>query len=200
MTSLSIEQELRREALRLCDRYVAEVVVGFGLCPWAVPALRAGRVARAVVTEAAPAPEACLPAIDAWEAGGGVSIGLLVLPRFAGKRAAFEAFAERVRRADRARRAGEPAFAVAAFHPEAPATFTGPHQMVSWVRRTPDPLLQFVRTDALDAVKSGGADVSAEVAARNHATLTAPGERERFEVVIRALRADRDATYARLGV
>ena len=90
-------------------------------------------------------------------------------------------------------------FAVAAFHPEALATFTGPHQLVSWVRRTPDPLLQFVRTDALDAVKVGG-DVSAEVAAHNHAVLTAPGETARFDAVIRALRADRDAAYARLGI
>lgn len=198
--SSAIDEELRREALRLCERYVEEVVVGFGLCPWAVPALRAGRVARAVVTDEAPAPQACLPIIDAWEAGGRVSIGLLVLPRFAGTRGAFDGFAEKVRRADKARRADEPAFAVAAFHPDGLATFTGPHQLVSWVRRTPDPLLQFVRTDALAAVKGAGADVSGDVAAHNHATLTAPGQTERFEVVIRALRADRDATYARLGL
>ena len=200
MTGSSIDEQLRREALRLCDRYVEEVVVGFGLCPWAMPALRGGRVARAVVTDGSPAPEACLPIVDEWRDGGGVSIGLLVLPRFVGTRGAFDAFAEKVRRADRARRVSTPAFAVAAFHPEALPTFNGPHQLVSWVRRTPDPLLQFVRVEALDAVKAGGADVSADVAARNHATLMAPGATERFEAVIRALRADRDATYARLGL
>ena len=194
------DEELRREALRLCDRYVEEVVVAFGLCPWAVPALRAGRVARAVMTEMAPAPEACLSIIDDWEAGGRVSIGLLALPRFAGTRGAFDAFAEKARRADRARRAGEPPFMVAAFHPDGLAAFVGPHQLVSWVRRTPDPLLQFVRADALGAVKAGGGDVSREVAERNHATLTAPGQTARFEAVIRSLRADRDETYARLGV
>jgi len=174
-------------------------VVAFGLCPWAVPALRAGRVARAVVTEVAPAAEICLPILEAWEAAR-VSIGLLLLPRFAGTRGAFDSFAERVRRVERARREGEPAFAVAAFHPHGPATFTGPHQLVSWLRRTPDPLLQFVRVDALDAVKSGGGDVSGDVAAHNHAALTAPGEAARFDAVIRALRADRDAAYARLGL
>lgn len=198
--SFSGEEELRREALRLCDRYVEEVVVGFGLCPWAVPALRGGRVARGVVTDVAPAPAACLSFIDDWEASGRVSIGLLVLPRFAGTRGAFDGFAEKVRRADRARRAGEPPFMVAAFHPEGLAAFVGPHQLVSWLRRTPDPLLQFVRADALDAVKAGAADVSGDVALHNHAALTVPGQTERFEATIRALRADRDATYARLGI
>jgi len=197
-----LDDELRREALRLCDRYVEEVVVRFGLCPWAVPALRGGRVAREVVTAPSPAPEACLPIVDAWQADGRVSIGLLVLPRFAGTRGAFDGFAEKVRRADRARAAGEPAgtFMVAAFHPEGLATFAGPHQLVSFLRRTPDPLLQFVRSDALAAVKTGDADVSAGVAAHNHAALSAPGQMERFQAVIRDLRADREATYARLGL
>jgi hypothetical protein len=191
---------LRREALRLCDRYVEEVVVGFGLCPWAAPALRGGRVARAVVTDVAPAPEACLPIIDAWEAAPRVSIGLLVLPRFAGTRGAFDGFAEKVRRQAGGRRVGEPAFMVAAFHPEGLSTFAGPHQLVSFLRRTPDPLLQFVRAEALSAVKAGGGDVSGDVATQNHASLIAPGQTERFEAVISSLRIDRDATYARLGL
>jgi len=174
--------------------------VGFGLCPWAVPALRAGRVAREVVTEAAPAPAACVPVIDAWQADGHVSIGLLVLPRFGGTRGAFDRFAEEVRRAERARRAGEPPFVVAAFHPEGLTTFAGPAQLVSFLRRTPDPLLQFVRADLLAGVLAGGPDVSGEVAAHNHATLTGPGQTARFDAVMTSLRADRDATYARLGL
>jgi len=186
--------------LRLCDRYVEEVVVGFGLCPWAAPVVRAGRVARYVVTEAAPAPAACLPVIDAWEVDGRVTIGLLVLPRFAGTRGAFDRFAEEVRRADRARRAGAPPFVVAAFHPEGLTAFAGPPQLVSFLRRTPDPMLQFVRADLLAGVLAAGPDVSGQVAAHNHATLTGPGQTARFDAVIRALRADRDATYARLGL
>jgi hypothetical protein len=179
---------------------VEEVVVGFGLCPWAAPALRGGRVARAVVTDVAPTPEACLPIMDQWESATRVSIGLLVLPRFAGTRGAFDGFAEKVRRQAGARRVGEPAFMLAAFHPQGLPTFAGPHQLVSFLRRTPDPLLQFVRADALAAVKAGGADVSGDVAAQNHSSLIGPGQTERFDAVIRALRADRDATYARLGL
>jgi len=197
-----LEDELRREALRLCDRYVQEVVVRFGLCPWAAPALRGGRVAREVVTAPSPTPEDCLPIVDGWQADARVSIGLLVLPRFAGTRGAFDAFAEKVRRLDRARSVGEAAgtFMVAAFHPEGLITFAGPHQLVSFLRRTPDPLLQFVRADALAAVKTGGADVSADVTAHNHAALSAPGQADRFQAVIRDLHADRDATYGRLGL
>lgn len=159
-----------------------------------------------MVTAPAPEPAACLPVIDAWETGadrGGraVTVGLLIFPRFRGTRGAFDAFAEKVRRADRARRSAgtEPPFVVAAFHPDGLARFAGPHQLVSFLRRAPDPLLQLVRAEALDGVKAGGADVSGAVAAHNHATLTAPGQTARFDAAIHALRADRDAAYARLG-
>ncbi|HEY4183971.1 MAG TPA: DUF1415 family protein [Polyangia bacterium] len=196
---------MRREALRLCDRYIDEVVLAFGLCPWASPSLRAGSVAREAVTRAAPVPADCLAAIDEWEAAEpAIAVGLLVIPRFAGGRAAFDTFAEGVRRADRARRGAgaEAAFVVAAFHPAGPSQFVGPHQAVSFLRRSPDPMLQLVRAELLAGVKAAGAgdDVSTGVATRNHATLMAEGAKERFEVVIRALRADRDEAYARLGL
>jgi hypothetical protein len=201
------EVPLRREALRLCDRYIDEVVLAFGLCPWAAPSLRAGTVAREALTNAAPVPTDCLAIVDRWEAVGGappVAVALLVIPRFAGSRAAFDAFAEGVRRADRARRpaGAAPPFVIAAFHPAGPGQFAGPHQLVSFLRRSPDPLLQLVRAELLAGVKAAGSggDVSNDVALRNHATLTTTGQTARFEAVIRALRADRDETYARLGI
>lgn len=202
------EAVLRREALRLCDRYIQEVVLAFGLCPWAEPSLRTGTVATQVLTRAEPTPSDCLPLIDEWAARDGregsaeVAVGLLVIPRFTGHRAAFDAFAEGVRRADRARRAVGAArpFVMAAFHPEGPSRFAGPHQLVSFLRRSPDPLLQLVRAELLDRVRSAAADVSDGIAARNHGALTMPGETARFEATIRALRADRDDSYARIGV
>jgi hypothetical protein len=209
------EDDLRREALRLCDRYIDEVVLAFGLCPWAEPSLRAGTVARHVLTGPRPVPADCLPVIDEWEAGpaggagpvGGksaaVAVGLLVIPRFTGSRAAFDTFAEGVRRADRSRRAAgaAPPFLVAAFHPVGASRFAGPHQLVSFLRRSPDPLLQLVRADLLDGVRAASVDVSGEIAARNHAAITAtPEVAARFAAVIRALHADRADSYATLGL
>lgn len=202
------EDGLRREALRLCDRYIAEVVLAFDLCPWAESSLRAGTVARHVVTGAEPTPTDCLPVMEEWAGADGregrteVAVALLVIPRFAGSRAAFDRFAEGVRRADRARRAADaaPPFVMAAFHPAGASEFTGPAQLVSFLRRSPDPLLQLVRADALARVKSAAASVSDGIAARNHAALAPPGVTARFEATIRALRADRDESYRRIGV
>ena len=198
-----------QEALRLCDRYVREVVLAFDLCPWAEASLRAGRVSRAVCMVPEPVPAECLPFVDTLDSSNvpPMDIGLLIFPRHSGGWSAFDGFAERVRRAlgeRRDRRADvkttDPAsgrFLVAAFHPDGAETFVGPHQMVSFVRRTPDPLLQFVRVDIIDRLNDSQPEMSEVVTRRNHEALQ--GERAlQLDAVTRAIRADRDATYGRL--
>ena len=200
------------EALRLCDRYVSEVVLAFGLCPWAEGVLRAGGLARRVLPGRNPLPAECLPIIDEWSgdrttAGGGgadraaIDIGFIILPLRAGSSGSFDSFAEAVRRVDRARRTREqpPPFVIAAFHPEGAQRFEGPHQLVSFVRRTPDPLLQLVRAELLDRVKIAAPGVSEQIAERNFATLRDPAATARFDAAVRDIRADRDRTYAALG-
>lgn len=191
-----------REALRLCARYVDEVVLAFGLCPWAEPAWRAGRVGRAVCLLPRPRPEDCLPHVDAFAAARapGTDIGLLLFPRTELTWAAFDGFAERVRRA----RPDSP-FLVAAFHPDGAERADNPHQAVSFLRRTPDPMLQFVRAELITRVKAAQPDVSAQVAEHNFQAMTAaPGPSGEsgaalLQAVVRELRADRAATYARLS-
>lgn len=218
------EQAVVAEALRLCDRYVHELVLAFGLCPWAEGVIRSGALGRWVLPAPNPSPQDCLAIIDAWttiashppETAGAqaatgpraqasppaVEVGFVILPRHAGSRAAFDSFAERVRRADRARRPTHEAvpFVIAAFHPEGAHTFTGPPQLVSFLRRTPDPTLQLVRADLLDRVKTAAPGVSDDIATRNFATLGDPSSAARFEAVVRLIRADRDAAYGRLGL
>jgi hypothetical protein len=176
--------------LRLCQRYIDEVVLAFGLCPWAEPALRAGSVARAVCLEHRPTAQDCLPFVTRFAAGGrpAVDIGLLLFPRANMPWAAFDAFAERVRRASGT------TFLVAAFHPQGAERAANPHQAVSYLRRTPDPMLQFVRADVIRRVKDGQPQASAVVAERNFQSI-ADG---RLNAAVRAIAADRDATYARL--
>ncbi len=67
---------------------------------------------------------------------------------------------------------------MAAFHPDlrdAPGTDAA--SLVPFIRRTPDPTLQLVRTSLLDHLARGGRDLSAEIAAANFATvaLARPG-------------------------
>ena len=101
------------EALRVNARYVEEVVIGWGLCPWAAQAWRDGAVARRVLVERtttqasdrAPDIDDVLAFIDEIAFSPATAIGLAIFPRATLTDAAWGTFAERVRRADRARRA-----------------------------------------------------------------------------------------------
>jgi hypothetical protein len=197
------------EALRLNKRYLDEVVLAWDLCPWAEKALATGQVRQRVSLAEAPAPDDVLPFIDELDApdAAEIAIGLLIFPRLELRAPAFDAFAERVRRADHARRPDAltappaPPFLIAAFHPHAvsPATFATPPQLVSFVRRTPDPTLQLVRTSVLRRATGEGPRVSDDVTRRNFEAVRARGV-EALEAVLRELRRDRDESYARLGV
>ncbi len=187
------------EALRLNARYVEEVVIGWGLCPWAAQAWRAGAVARRVLVEPAPETGAVLEVVDALAARPEISIGLLIFPRAALDAAAWGSFAERVRRADRARRPPSAAapFLLAAFHPltgarAAEAGDAG--ALVSRLRRTPDPTLQLVCAELLERL---GPEVSGEIARANFAAVGARTPAA-LDDLLDDLRRDRDAAYARL--
>jgi len=181
------------ESLRVNARYVEEVVIGWNLCPWAARAWRDGQVARRVVVEETLDPAPVLAFIDELCAAPALAIGLAIFPCATTTDAAFGAFAERVRRADRARRPpGAPApFLLAAFHPDsgAGADLQNAAQLVSFIRRTPDPTLQLVRASLVEALaqegggggggggggqgRGGSRDVSADIARDNLATVEA---------------------------
>jgi hypothetical protein len=192
-------EALRLEALRLNDRYLREVVLEFGLCPWADRVIEGQQLRRAVDTAADPAVASALLFIDQLEtAGPDAPIGFLIFPCATIASPAFDRYVEEVRRADRNRRreaVGRPDFVMAAFHPDAAETFATPYQLVSFLRRTPDPTIQLVRADRLAQTRAAHPSVSDDVAQQNHATVTARGA-DTLDRVLRAIRADRDRSYA----
>ena len=212
---MSGDSALVAEALRVNARYLEEVVIGWGLCPWAAQAWRGGAVARRVLVAPVPAQAAeidgVLAFIDEIAPNPGVSIGLVIFPRATLTEAAWGTFAERVRRADRARRApGESApFLLAAFHPKngksgengesatAVVNVANSGALVSFIRRTPDPMLQLVRASLLDRLASAGRDLSGEIARANLAAVNARTPAA-LDALIAEIRSDRDASYARL--
>lgn len=194
--------------LRLCDRYLNEVVLAFGLCPWAEPALRAGQVGRSVCLNEPVQLDEVLSGIDAFEAAHApvVEIGLLLFPRFTGGWAAFDSFGERVRRADRARRAPPslPPFLIATFHPDGADSLSHPNRLLSFIRRSPDPLLQLVRASTVYDLKDRHPTLSDDVAHRNWTTLTERTEggatnADALASAVEAIHRDRAATYNRLS-
>ncbi len=144
---MEIDARLAEEAIRVFRRYSVELVEDLGLCPWARTARREGRVREAVVVAPGLDLERTLAAVDSFDAR--VEIGIVLFPRAAVDRPAFERFVAEVR-------ALRPSpFAMAEFHPEAPAVLTPPGAFTTFVRRTPDPTIQLVRQTALEHVRHG---------------------------------------------
>jgi hypothetical protein len=149
------DERWTREAVRLYRRYQEEIVEACGLCPWAVRVRQEGLVTERVITQTDDA--ALEPSLRAIErlADTRVDVILLIYPRLPLGRSAFEKFAARVREADVRRwPLGEAPFVCAVFHPEAAADLTEPERLIPFLRRTPDPTLQFLRTSVLDRVRS----------------------------------------------
>ena len=193
-------QAQRLESLRLNDRYLSEVVIGFGLCPWAERALTGSELRRDVSLDETPALPAALAFIDELvRAGQAVSVGILIFPCVAIGSAAFDRFTEEVRRADRerCRALGRKDFVMAAFHPHAAETFETPYQLISFLRRAPDPMIQLVRAELIDQLRAARPSLSDDLAHQNFATVRARGP-EQLDAILRDIRRDRDETYAAL--
>ncbi len=147
---------LEREALRVYARYQVEIVEACGLCPWAERARLEGRVHPRVVLAAGEeeAHAASLAVIDALAPDETVEVALLIYPRLDLGRPPFDAFFARMRDADARRHPlGAIPFAMAAFHPSAPADTRQPERLIPFLRRTPDPTVQLVRESVLDRVR-----------------------------------------------
>ena len=181
------------EALRVNARYVEEVVIGWDLCPWAARAWREGGVERRVFN--APEPDVAAVATFVAEIATrpACAVGLAIFPCAAASVGAWEHFAEAVRRAS-----GQ--FLVAAFHPDYRAGGPAPTnaaELVSLIRRTPDPTLQLIRAALVDDLARDGRDLSADIARDNFATVAAR-DPATLAALLDDLRRDRDRAYGRL--
>ena len=136
---------LVREALRINERWIHEVVERFSICPFAEPAMKAGTVARRVLAE----PEWARALIDELAADGKIEVALLIFPTVTMSAGEFDAWCAPLR-------AANAAFVAAVFHPASAYDLATPAQAVGFFRRAPDPTLQLVRVSALDAVRGPG--------------------------------------------
>lgn len=218
-------EALRAEALRLHGRYVREIVEALDLCPWAAGSREQGRV-RTEVVFGSEGDDAMLAQVGelvtVLEADPNVEIGLLVMPELGLGRIAFQHFAARVRERYRPE-TSERAFAIADFHPDAAPRLDSPEQLVAFIRSSPDPSLQLVRKSAIEAVRLGAEpgtrfvdaaalargglaalaasppSLSERVARANLRTVQELGV-EHVQALLAEIAADRDRSYARLGL
>ncbi len=193
---------LRREAQRLHQRYLIEVVERFSICPWAKAARVQDRMRTHVVTERWRAADTLRPVIEDWAGDDRVEVAFVIAPLFAGTRQAFASWASTVASLR------EDVFLSAPFHP-APQARTIP-----FLRRTPDPTLQLVRRATLDVIRAqdpphyqvifaldlralerrGSAKtVAGSVLAHNERLLAE--DRPHLEAILEAIHQDRHTTY-----
>jgi hypothetical protein len=209
-----------REATRLHDRYVVEIVEKYDLCPWATRARLDGRLRVHVSLQTDDAPiESPLATLERWASDGRMEVGFLLFPRLDLGRSAFESFATRVRTADTDRcPLGSAPFAMVAFHPEAAPQFDDAERLIPFLRRTPDRCIQVVRIDVLDrvrgAVPEGTQYLDVTLLETAPSSVATPSVRDRvcranletarsvgvdeLRGALDAIREDRDATYLAL--
>lgn len=221
MTSGAGCDEIEAETLRLNRRYLEEVVERFVLCPWARSARHDGHVAECVFQQEFPddfAPS--LTTIDTLEGALEIEVALFIYPRLALGRLDFEHFARGLRAIDADRyEPGQAPFAMAAFHPDALPHLDDPERLIPFLRRSPYPTLQLVRTTVLERVRGDESEGTAfldldllgvaglsmpptptlreRIAKRNLDTVRTEGV-ETVEQVLADIFRDRDRTDERL--
>lgn len=151
--SARAESTLIAETKRLVLRYVSEIVLPLKLCPWAAPALAQGQVDIRVLTQpwhestdlehVARAVRDCLATTPSH-----IDLVLIAFPRFSTTRLGMDELLREFRKTD------DRSFALAAFHPDAPADTQTAQRFIPYLRRSPDPLLQAVRQCRLDTINA----------------------------------------------
>jgi hypothetical protein len=210
------------EALRLYRRYQLELVEALNLCPWAERARLDGHVTERVLLQPFDAVRESLQVIDELTPLAHVEIGLIIFAGLRCSRTAFERQVAALIDRDRQRSTlTSPAFACAAFHPDATAITTHAERLVPFLRRSPDPTIQLVRVSALERVRKGFSEgthffdpmqfnlkqpppkrelpLRERIARANLQTLQRVGL-DRAEAILQDIFEDRDASYARVGL
>ena len=130
------------------DRYIREFVEAFRLCPYAKHCRESGKLHRRVIEDLARTEQA-LREIEALP-DDSVEVALLIFPnaRADGLDSAreFESFCANLRPL-------LTKFYCVAFHPDLPLDLTDAHRAVQFIRRSPDPTIQLVRSEVLRQVR-----------------------------------------------
>jgi hypothetical protein len=198
------------EVLRVLDRYLVEIVEAYGLCPWARQARLGGELSVAVLWGQ--------PELAEWQAAAQellarptTRVAMVVAPELAETTGGLRGTREQISRLVKI--AG-----VAEFHPDGSRDTQTAARLVPHLRRSPDPLLQFVPFAILESVRSSTAltdlqeqakalggistapreDIGDRIAETNHARVVK--DLAAFDVTLDDIAADRRRSYARVGI
>jgi hypothetical protein len=196
-----LESRWTQEALRLYRRYQLEIVEACGLCPWAERARVGGTFRERILLQTdVHATEPSVAAIESLIADEGADVAVFVYPRLRLGRLAFERFVTQVRDADAARHPlGGIPFVFAAFHPDALPDTSDAERLIPFLRRTPDPTIQLLRSTLLDRVRSATPQGTQFVDIRALETMSVDAADAPLPLRQRIARANQ-ATVERMGL
>lgn len=208
MSPINPHEALRREALRLHERYHSELIERFSVCPWAKPARSEGRARAHVVTSASYSPAELAPLLADWAEDETVDVAFVIAPRFTAGPDSFAAWARSI---------GDQqggVFLTAPFYPSASDSAGS----IQFLRQTPDPTVQLVRRSLLEEIRAQDPphyrdifdidleklkarrppqSIAASVVSHNERMLERQGRAE-IQRVLDDIRGDRERSYARL--
>lgn len=204
------EKRRETEVIRLLERYLIEVVERWNMCPWAKSARKNGEVAIGVVWGT--------PTIADWAAAARTlldrpttRVAMVVAPEYDIDRIDLHGV-----RNDVSKAVG--GTGIAEFHPDAPLDLGSPSRLVPFVRRSPDPMLQFVPLTLLEALRANSDSVTrvqqvgmladlvaaprpdpADMVAENNFAAVSAAHAD-IVATLAEIAGDRARTYAALGL
>lgn len=208
MSPINPHEALRREALRLHERYHRELIEQFSVCPWAKPARAEGLTRAHVVTQEVCGPDELTPLLVDWANDETVEVAFVIAPRFSDGADAFSDWATSIAAPLK------DVFLSAPFYPSGSESAGSIH----FLRQTPDPTVQLVRRTRLEeiraqdpphyrdpfdldlnelAAKKPPQPVAASVVSHNERMLARQG-RAQLQEIIDDIRQDRQRSYARI--
>ncbi|MGB3050301.1 MAG: hypothetical protein WBB42_04850 [Polyangiales bacterium] len=201
-------EALRREALRLHERYQHELIERFSVCPWAKPARVEGRTRAHVVTHVSCTPDELAPVLDSWTDDQTVDVAFVIAPRFTSGAEAFADWAASVATWL------DDVFLTAPFYPSTSESAGS----IQFLRQSPDPTVQLVRRTRLEEIRAqdpphytdifdldvhdlktrkAPQSVATSVVSHNERMIEREG-REEIQGILDDIRGDRERSYARL--
>lgn len=136
------------------DRYLREFVETRNICPFARPCREQARLWRAICWAKPSDVARWVQLADMLESAPAlIEVALLLLPGWSASSPQQLDEAHRVFRDAYQRRPGGASFYVVPFHPRNALSADNPGSLVRFWRKSPDPCLQFVHIETLDAVK-----------------------------------------------
>jgi len=159
-------QALRTEAFRINDRYLLDFIEGYSFCPFSRGGRRRNQVSRyfhyADSCDIAP----LLELMAEIAADPRQVVAQVVLPLIEVEPKPWVRFVQSLTELGNRRIGDVPTLACAALHPQLQFTAANANTLIPLFRRSPDPTIQWVRLDGLEAIYEG----------RNHRTRFVPPE------------------------